>query len=177
MDKRILFYRQTVHFKNISTFVSFYFLDTISVLVANSNKEGINNVPSIDKYQCHTDWSNTLQCPKRFRLEPNNLNDYHGCLNYVSELFNPDFISDSKVNRYIQFVFKCHNLCIWQFYDHFWSFFCQLHEYLSQNLGADVHFEVLNVSKFYLDKKVQHKKHFLVSIFFFNFGRKHSENL
>ena len=34
------------------------------------------------------------------------------------------------------------------FYDHFWSFLCQLHEYLSQNLDDDVHFEVLNVSKF-----------------------------
>ena len=55
MDKRVLFNRLTVHFKSISIFVSFDFLDTIAVLVANSNKEGINNVPSIDEYQCHTD--------------------------------------------------------------------------------------------------------------------------
>ena len=43
------------HFKSKSMFVSFYFLDKIAVLVANSNKEGINNVPSIDQYQCHAD--------------------------------------------------------------------------------------------------------------------------
>ena len=55
MDKRVLFNMLTVHFKSISTFVSFYFLDKIAVLIANSNKEGINNVPSIDEYQCHTD--------------------------------------------------------------------------------------------------------------------------
>ena len=45
----------------------------------------------------------------------------------------------------------------WPFLDHFVSFFCQLHEYLSQNLGSDVHFEVLNLSKFQLDQKVQHE--------------------
>ena len=26
-------------------------------------------------------------------------------------------------SNYSLFIFKCHNLCIWQFYDHFWSFF------------------------------------------------------
>ena len=55
MAKRVLFNMLTVHFKSISTFVSFYFLDKIAVLVTNSNKEGINNVPSIDEYHCHTD--------------------------------------------------------------------------------------------------------------------------
>ena len=45
-------------------------------------------------------------------------------------------------------MFKCHKLCVWQFYDHFWSFFCQLHKYLLQNLDADGHYEVQNVSKF-----------------------------
>ena len=28
----------------------------------------------------------------------------------------------------------------WPFYDYFWSFFWQLHKYLSQKLGADSHF-------------------------------------
>ena len=37
---------------------------------------------------------------------------------------------------------------LWPFYDHSWSFFCQLHKCLSQNLGADGHFEVLNKSKY-----------------------------
>ena len=27
------------------------------------------------------------------------------------------------------------------FYNHFWPFFCQLHLYYSQNLGADGHFK------------------------------------
>jgi hypothetical protein len=37
------------------------------------------------------------------------------------------------IRNYSLFIFKCHNLCIWQFYDYFWSLFCQLHRYLSQN--------------------------------------------
>ena len=59
----------------------------------------------------------------------------------------------------------------------FLAIFCQLHEYFPQNLGADVHFGVLNVSKFKLDQNLQHKKHFFGFHFFFNFGRKNSENL
>ena len=35
----------------------------------------------------------------------------------------------------------------WLFYDHIWSFFCQLHEYLSQNWDSDSQFEVLTESK------------------------------
>ena len=70
------------------------------------------------------------------------------------------------VPKYSLFTFKCHNLCIWQFSYHFWSFFCQLHGYLSQNLGFDVHFDVLNVSKFQSDQKIQHKKHFFGFHFF-----------
>ena len=77
---------------------------------------------------------------------------------------------NSEISMYIYtislFTFKCHNLCIWQFYYHFWSFFCQLHGYLSQNLGFDVHFDVLNVSKFQSDQKIQHKKHFFGFHFF-----------
>ena len=33
------------------------------------------------------------------------------------------------------------------FFDHFWSFFSQLHRYLSQNWVLDGHFEMLSVSK------------------------------
>ena len=35
----------------------------------------------------------------------------------------------------------------WPFFDHLWSFFWQLHRYLSQKLGTDGHFEGLNMSK------------------------------
>ena len=55
-------------------------------------------------------------------------------------------------------------------------FFCQLHEYLSQNLDADVHFEVLNLPKFLLDQKLQ-QKNINWFPFFFHFGRKKSKNL
>ena len=55
---------------------------------------------------------------------------------------------DRTICKYSLHMFKCHNLCVWQFYDHFWSFFCQLHKYLLQNLDADGHYEVQNVSKF-----------------------------
>ena len=49
---------------------------------------------------------------------------------------------------------KKDNLWAWPFYDHFCSFFCQLHEYVSQNLSAEGHFEVLNASKAQLDQKL-----------------------
>ena len=65
----------------------------------------------------------------------------------------------------------------WWFYDHSWSFFCQLHKYLSQNLGADGNFEVLNKSKYQLDQKLQHKTHIFLYPLFFNCGRKNPENL
>ena len=42
------------------------------------------------------------------------------------------------------------------FYDHFWPFFCQLHESLSQNWDSDGHFEVLSVSKSWLDQEQWH---------------------
>ena len=49
-----------------------------------------------------------------------------------------------------------------------------LHVYLSQNWGADGHFEGLNVSKSQLDQKLQHKSQMLLTTVFFNFGRKKS---
>ena len=49
--------------------------------------------------------------------------------------------------------------------------------YISQNLIADGHFEVLNTFGTQLDQKLEDKtKKFLFS-FFFNFGRKNTENL
>ena len=38
---------------------------------------------------------------------------------------------------YSLFIFKSHKLIVGQFYDPFWGFVCNLHKYLSQNLGAD----------------------------------------
>ena len=55
------------------------------------------------------------------------------------------------------------------------SFVWHLHMYLSQNLDADGHFRVLNVSKSQLEQMLQHKTHFFP--FFFNFGRKNLKNL
>ena len=52
------------------------------------------------------------------------------------------------------------------FYNQFWSFFWPLYNYLSQNLGADCHFVVLNLSKSELDQRLQHKsKTFLFPLF------------
>ena len=56
-------------------------------------------------------------------------------------------------------------------------FFRQLHYNLSQNLGADDQFEVLNMSKSWLDKNYSKKHKFSCFIFFFNFGRKNPKNL
>ena len=41
-------------------------------------------------------------------------------------------------------------------YDHFWPLFCQLYIHLSQNLGSDSHFEVLNRSEPQLVQKLWH---------------------
>ena len=41
--------------------------------------------------------------------------------------------------------------------------FCQLHEHLSQKLGANGHFEGLNVSKSQLDQKLQYKIQMLLT--------------
>ena len=55
--------------------------------------------------------------------------------------------------------------------------FSQMHKYISQNLGADGHFEVLNISKSQLNQNLQHKTQILIFQFLFNFGRKNLENL
>ena len=44
--------------------------------------------------------------------------------------------------NYTLFPFKRYYFWVWPFYDHFWSFFCQLHEYLPQKLGTKGDFEV-----------------------------------
>ena len=79
--------------------------------------------------------------------------------------------------NYTPIQYKRYYLWVWPFYDHFWSFFGKLHEYLSQNLVTGGHFEVLNLSKSQLDQKLQQKTEVLLFPFFFNFGRKNPENL
>ena len=73
-------------------------------------------------------------------------------------------------------TYKRDNFWVRLFYNHFWWFFGQLHIYLSQNWGADGHFEGLNVSKSQLDQKLQHKSQMLLTTVFFNFGRKKKLN-
>jgi hypothetical protein len=63
----------------------------------------------------------------------------------------------------------------WSFYNHFWPFFCQLHEYLSQNWGSEEHFEVPNLPKSQLAQKLQHKTQFYSFPGVFNFERKKFE--
>ena len=74
--------------------------------------------------------------------------------------------------HYSLMQYKGHNSMRWPFYNHFWPFFCQLHKYLSQNLGADSHFEGLNVSKSQLNQNLRHKLQMVLTSLFFNFGRK-----
>ena len=63
-------------------------------------------------------------------------------------------------------------------FNHFWPFFCQLHKYVSQNLGADIHFEGLNISKFQLDQNLWHQSQIvLTSTNVFQFWKKKIENL
>ena len=42
----------------------------------------------------------------------------------------------------------------WSSWDHFWPFFGQLHENISQKRGSDGHFEMLSVSKSYLHQEL-----------------------
>ena len=65
---------------------------------------------------------------------------------------------------------KNDNFWVCPFYNHFWSLFCKLHIYLSQNWGADGHFEELNVSKSQLDQELHHKSKMLLTTVFFNFS-------
>ena len=58
-----------------------------------------------------------------------------------------------------------------------WSFFGQLHQYLSQNWASDNHFDVPNMPKSYLDQKLWHKTHFFHFLFFAILQRKNTENL
>ena len=50
--------------------------------------------------------------------------------------------------------FKCHKSMRWPFQDHFWSFFATYIEIFYKNLGADVHYERLNMSKSQLDQNL-----------------------
>ena len=69
-------------------------------------------------------------------------------------------------------TWKVHKFYLWPFYHHFWPFFRHLHIYPSQNLGADDHFEGLNMSKFQLDQNLWQKSKKCLTCVFFNFGRK-----
>ena len=77
-------------------------------------------------------------------------------------------------NKYTPIQYKRYYLWVWPFYDHFWSFFGKLHEYLSQNLVTGGHFEVLKLSKSQLDQKLQQKTEVLLFPFFFQFWKKKS---
>ena len=54
----------------------------------------------------------------------------------------------------------------------FLAFFCQLLKYILQNLGADGHFEGLNMSEFQLDQNLWHQWQIVLTSVCFNFGRK-----
>ena len=73
-------------------------------------------------------------------------------------------------------LFKKDNLWVWQFYKCLWWFFHHTDIYLSQNLIANGHFEVLNAFETQLDQKLQDKTKKILFLFF-NFGRKNTENL
>ena len=48
----------------------------------------------------------------------------------------------------------------------FLAIFCQLHKHLSQNLGADGHFELLNMSKSQLDQKLKAEMQIILFLHF-----------
>ena len=53
------------------------------------------------------------------------------------------------------------------FYDHSWSFFCHMCVHLSQNLGSDGHFEVLNRPYLWLVENLWCKTQIFPFLFFF----------
>ena len=79
---------------------------------------------------------------------------------------------NTNCTNYSLMQYKGHNSMRWPFYNHFWPFFCQLHKYLSQNLGSDGHFEEVNMSKSQLNQNLWHKLQEFLTSLFFNFGRK-----
>ena len=52
---------------------------------------------------------------------------------------------------------------------------CQLHKYISQNLGSDGHLEGLNMLKSQLNQNLWHKLQMFLTSLFFNFGRKKNQ--
>ena len=72
----------------------------------------------------------------------------------------------------VKSVSKWMSLYKWPLYDLFWSFFCHMCVYLSQNWGSDGHFEVLNGSKFWLGQKLWHELQIFPFLFFLPFCTK-----
>ena len=63
------------------------------------------------------------------------------------------------------------------FYNPLWSFFGQIHYYLSLNWASDDHSDVPNMPKSYLDQKLWHKTHFFHLLVFAILQKKNPENL
>ena len=62
----------------------------------------------------------------------------------------------------------------------FWPYviiFWKLHWYLLQNWDSDSHFEVLNMSKYWFDQKLQQKTQKFSFLFFYHFVKQKAENL
>ena len=91
---------------------------------------------------------------------------------------------NTQVSRYLQylrtgrtvndvgFVGFC-GLWVWPFYNHFWSIYCQVHWYISQNCGS----EGLNNPESQFDQKLWLKLKLFLTTVFFNFWRKRTENV
>ena len=95
-------------------------------LSQNWDSDGHFEVLSVSKFQLNQFYDINYKCP------------WQVCFSILEE-------KKSKIN-----VSKMAN------FDHLWSFFWQLHRYLSQNWHSEGHFEVLRVSKSYLDQKLWH---------------------
>ena len=78
-------------------------------------------------------------------------NEFYFCWTFVYVFYFFDF------KTYSLSLFKKDNLWVWQFYKCLWWFFHHTDIYLSQNLIANGHFEVLNAYETQLDQKLQDK--------------------
>ena len=97
-----------------------------------------------------------------------------GIQKLMEKIQTADFFWKICYAKIVQCTFCTNILCFeiklthkWPFYDHFWPYFCPM--YLSQNLGSDGHFEVLNRCKSQLVQKLWHKMKMFPFPFFCNF--------
>ena len=75
----------------------------------------------------------------------------------AAKMFNSQYTPLTWLKKVVTFLKtdrKWMSLYKWPLYDHFWPFFCHMCVYLSQNVGSDSHFEVLNGSKSWLGLKL-----------------------